>query len=101
MEPGSATDAELLRLHVGADPHAFAHLYDRYDRARFQFVRRMLGAVQADLAEDLHQEAWIAVSRNARAFDARKASFPTWLFTMARRKGSGAKQQSPQALPSG
>jgi RNA polymerase sigma-70 factor (ECF subfamily) len=86
MEPDQADDAELLRAHAAGDPHAFARLYDRYDRPCFQFIRRMLGAAGADAAEDLHQETWIAVSRSAGTFDPRKASFRGWLFTIARRK---------------
>jgi len=83
MEPD---DAELLSAHVAGDAHAFARLYDRYDRPCFQFIRRMLGAGQADAAEDVHQEAWIAVSRSAADFDPHKASFRAWLFTIARHK---------------
>jgi RNA polymerase sigma-70 factor (ECF subfamily) len=84
MEGDLADDAELLRAHVAGDPHAFARLYDRYDRSSFQFIRRMLGA--ADVAEDLHQETWMAISKSAADFDPGKASFPAWLFTIARHK---------------
>lgn len=86
MDPESADDAELLRAHRAGDPHAFARLYDRYDRPCFQFIRRMLGPAQADAAEDLHQETWIAVSRNAAVFDPSRASFRAWMFTIARNK---------------
>jgi RNA polymerase sigma-70 factor (ECF subfamily) len=86
METGPEDEAELLRAHGAGDPHAFARLYDRYDRPCFQFIRRLLGPGQADAAEDLHQETWIAVSRNAAGFDPGKSSFPAWLFTIARRK---------------
>ncbi len=86
MEPDAADDADLLRAHGAGDPHAFARLYDRYDRPCFRFIRRLLGAAHADAAEDLHQETWIAVSKNAAAFDAGKASFAAWLFTIARHK---------------
>ena len=79
-------DAELLRAHGAGDPHAFARLYDRYDRPCFQFIRRMLGAAHADAAEDLHQETWISISNSAAAFDPRKARFRAWLFTIARHK---------------
>ena len=85
MAPG-AEDAELLAAHAAGDPHAFARLYDRYDASSFGFIRRTLGAAHADIAEDLHQETWISVSRNAHAFDAARAAFPAWLFTIARRK---------------
>src|SRR5262249_28086226 len=86
MEPGAAGDADLLRAPPARDPHALARPYARYERQCFQFIRRLLGAAQADAAEDLHQETWIAVSRNAAAFDAGKASFAAWLFTIARHK---------------
>ena len=79
-------DADLLRAHGAGDPHAFARLYDRYDRACFHLVRRLLGAAHAEAAEDLCQETWIAVSRNGASFDPAKASFAAWLFTIARNK---------------
>ena len=84
MEPEPEDEAELLRAHLAGDAHAFARLYDRYDRPCFQFIRRTLGA--ADAAEDVHQETWIAISTNAAAFDPARASFPAWLFTIARHK---------------
>ena len=83
---GDADDAGLLRAHGAGDAPAFARLYDRYDRPCFAFIRRMLGPAQADAAEDLHQETWIAVSRNAAAFDPGRAPFRAWLFTIARNK---------------
>jgi len=86
MEPDPADDAELLSAHVAGDAHAFARLYDRYDRPCFHFIRRLLGSAHADAAEDLHQETWIAISRNAAAFDPAKAGFSAWLFTVARHK---------------
>jgi RNA polymerase sigma factor (sigma-70 family) len=86
MEPDAGDDADLLRAHGAGDPHAFSRLYDRYDRPCFQFIRRMLGSAHAEAAEDLHQETWIAVAKNAAAFDPAKASFPAWLFTIARHK---------------
>jgi RNA polymerase sigma factor (sigma-70 family) len=86
MEDDAEEDAELLRAHGAGDPHAFARLYDRYDRACFHLIRRLLGGAHADAAEDLHQETWIAVSRNAASFDPARASFAAWLFTIARHK---------------
>lgn len=86
MEPEVADEADLLRAHRAGDPQAFGQLYDRYDPALFRFIRRLLGAAHADAAEDLHQETWIAVSRNGADFDPSRASFAAWLFTIARRK---------------
>jgi RNA polymerase sigma factor (sigma-70 family) len=86
MEDDAEEDADLLRAHGAGDPHAFARLYDRYDRACFHLIRRLLGGAHADVAEDLHQETWIAVSKNGASFDPAKASFAAWLFTIARNK---------------
>jgi RNA polymerase sigma factor (sigma-70 family) len=86
MEPEPADDADLLRAHGAGDPHAFARLYDRYDRPCFQFIRRLLGPAHADAAEDLHQETWISISKSAAAFDPGQGSFSAWLFTIARHK---------------
>ena len=86
MKSDTVDDAALLRAHGAGDPHAFARLYDRYDRSCFQFIRRLLGAAHGDAAEDLHQETWVAIARTATTFDPGKASFPAWLFTIARRK---------------
>lgn len=86
MESDTADAAALLRAHGAGDPHAFARLYDSYDRPCFQFIRRLLGAAHGDAADDVHQETWMAVAKNAAAFDPGKSSFPTWLFTIARHK---------------
>ena len=86
MEPEPADDADLLRAHRAGDPHAFGRLYDRYDRSCFQFIRRLLGAANADAAEDLHQETWMSVSKSVADFDPNRARFPAWLFTIARHK---------------
>lgn len=86
MESEAAEDVDLLRAHGAGDPQAFARLYDRYDRACFHFIRRLLGAPHADAAEDLHQETWLAVSRNAASFDPARASFAAWLYAIARNK---------------
>lgn len=86
MESDPRSDAQLLAAHIAGDAHAFARLYDRHDRAAFAFIRRTLGPPHADAAEDLHQETWAAIARNAAAFDPARAAFGAWLFTIARRK---------------
>ena len=77
-----SSDADLLRAFGRGDAMAFETLYDRYDRRCFSFVLRMLGSQQIALAEDLHQEVWMAVAAHAAEFDSGRASFITWLFTI-------------------
>ena len=111
MEDDEEADADLLRAHRAGDRQAFARLYDRHDRACFRFIRRLLGPAHGEAAEDLHQETWISVSRNAASYDPAKASFAAWLFTIARHKvfdhfrrqkvailASGVDADSPDAL---
>lgn len=86
QDGAEADDGDLLRAHAAGDPHAFARLYDRYDRAIFVFIRRLLGPAQAEAAEDLHQETWIAVSQSGASFDPARARFAAWLYTVARHK---------------
>ena len=79
-------DAVLLRAYAAGDASAFARLYDRHDCAVLVFIRRLLGPALAEAAEDLHQETWITVSKNAASFDPGRARFAAWLFTIARHK---------------
>jgi RNA polymerase sigma-70 factor (ECF subfamily) len=102
MEEATGDEVQLLRAHRAGDAHAFARLYDRYERPCFHFVRRLLGAAHANAAEDLHQETWIAVSRHAAHFDPAKASFAAWLYTIARNKVfDHFRRQKVAILPSG
>jgi len=79
-------DASLLSAFSAGNAQAFARLYDRYDPACFLFVRRMLTGREVEAAEDVHQDTWLSIARNARSFDPAKGAFRTWLFTIARRK---------------
>ena len=79
-------DPEWLRRYLAGDKSAFERLYDRHDRRCFDFIRRMLATADEATVEDLHQEVWITVARQAASFDERKARFVTWLFTVARNK---------------
>jgi len=79
-------DPELLRRYLAGDKAAFERLYGNHDRRCFDFIRRMLATADEATVEDLHQEVWIAVARQAASFDESKARFVTWLFTVARNK---------------
>jgi RNA polymerase sigma-70 factor (ECF subfamily) len=73
------TDEELVgRLAEGHEP-ALRELLGRYERPLSSFLYRQTGGRDV---EDLYQETWIRVARNADKFDASKR-FSTWLFQIA------------------
>ena len=76
-------DGALMRAYVAGDAAAFATLYDRHERPVFRFLLRSLNDAAA--AEDLLQEVWLSVVRNAANYEVR-AKFTTWLYTIARNK---------------
>jgi RNA polymerase sigma-70 factor (ECF subfamily) len=80
---GSISDEALMAAYQGGDARSFTLLFERYERPVFRFLRRSLG--DAAVADDLLQEVWLAVVRNAAGYVPR-AKFTTWLFTIARSK---------------
>ncbi len=76
-------DEDLMLAYAAGDASAFTRLYDRHERAVHRFFRRQ--SVAADEADDLLQNTWMAVVRNASGY-APDAKFTTWLYTIARSK---------------
>ena len=77
------TDEELLVGYAGGDQRAFAELIRRYQQELFAFLARFVSDKVA--AEDLFQETFIQVHRNAKSFDPGR-KFRPWLFTIAANK---------------
>lgn len=77
------TDEALLSAYAAGDAGAFGELYERHERPVYRYFLRQ--GVAPSLAEDLLQETWMAVIRNAERFEPR-AKFTTWLYTVARSK---------------
>jgi RNA polymerase sigma-70 factor, ECF subfamily len=74
------TDEQLLVSYAGGDPSAFAVLISRYQQELFAFLARFVADAAA--ADDLFQETFIQVHRNAKNFDPQR-KFRPWLFTIA------------------
>ena len=85
------SDQELVdRLRAG-DETAFAELVRRYHRLMLRVAR---GYVRTDaVAEEVVQEAWLAVVRGIERFEGR-SSFKTWLLRIVANRAmtSGAKE---------
>jgi RNA polymerase sigma-70 factor (ECF subfamily) len=78
-----ASDEALLAAYAAGNAQSFAELYERHERPVYRYFLRQ-GAAPA-VADDLLQETWMAVIRNAARFEPR-ARFTTWLYTVARSK---------------
>src|SRR6185503_2035098 len=66
------------------DRVAFAELFRHFAPRLKSFVMR--AGIAPDQAEELAQEAMVAVWRRAETFDRRRAAASTWVFTIARNK---------------
>jgi RNA polymerase sigma-70 factor (ECF subfamily) len=75
------SDEQLVARHARGDVQAFPRLFSRHRASVAQFVARNLGARTA-WADDLTQEVFIRVYRQARQFEGR-SSVRTWLFGIA------------------
>jgi RNA polymerase sigma-70 factor (ECF subfamily) len=83
-------DAELLAATARGDGAAFAVLVRRYIRAATLLAAQLLG--DRDEAEDIVQDAFGVVHRNARRFDAERP-FPPWFFAIVRRLASNRRSR--------
>lgn len=77
----AAADDLFARI-VAGDREAFAAFYDQHAPVLFGFCVRILK--DARDAEDVLQETFVQAWRDARRFDASRASVRGWLFTIAR-----------------
>jgi RNA polymerase sigma-70 factor (ECF subfamily) len=76
------SDEALVARIAQGDRRAFAAFFGRY-AARVKAYLLRLGARGA-MAEDLAQDAMVAVWRRAASFDPHKAKASTWMFVIAR-----------------
>jgi RNA polymerase sigma-70 factor (ECF subfamily) len=72
-------DSELMKRVAKGDDDAFRLLFERHYRLAYSVIYRHIG-VQAE-AEDLVQEAFLRVYRNAGNWEP-TAKFSTWLYTV-------------------
>jgi RNA polymerase sigma-70 factor (ECF subfamily) len=82
-QPAEPDDGQLARRVAQGDREAAAALIERYQGPVRAFLFRLTGG-HADLADDLAQETFIKMLRNAARFDPQYAMM-TWLMTIARR----------------
>ena len=74
-------DEYLVKEHLEGNQGAFKLLIDRYTPPLYNFSVRFVGV---DYAKDIVQDVFIKVWKNIKKFDNNRASFKTWIFTIAR-----------------
>jgi RNA polymerase sigma-70 factor (ECF subfamily) len=79
-----AEDAALLGRIVARDEAAVEALYARYAGPLYSLAYQVTGAER--FAQDVVQETFVAVWRDAARFDASKGAVSPWLFSLARHK---------------
>ena len=85
---GRPSDASLVERVSAGDRAAFGELYDRYARPAYSLARRI--CVDPDLAEDVVQEAFLALWRNPTGYDRSRGGFGTWLMTVVHHRAVDA-----------
>lgn len=76
------TDSELLDRMSEGDTDALAIIFRRHHGTVYRFSRQMLGSKEA--AEDVTQDVFVALTRNAGRFNPEVASLSTYLYGIAR-----------------
>lgn len=74
------SDERLLQLYARGSSRAFELLYQRHKTRLFSFLMRQCS--NTGVAEELAQDTWMAVIRQAENYSP-KAKFVTWLFRIA------------------
>ncbi len=82
MEQRSPSDAELIAGAAGGDEAAFTQLYRRCQAGLYRFAFQMSGS--AALAEDVVQEVFLTLIREAPRYDASRGSVTAFLYGIAR-----------------
>ena len=77
-------EAILLGRIVARDEHAFEELHRRYSGPLYSLAVQVTGSDRH--AQDVVQEVFVAVWREAARFDASRGAVSSWLFSMARHK---------------
>lgn len=76
------TDSELISGIARRERRSFDELYGRYAQIVFNLCIRILR--DSTEAEDVTQEIFVQIWKDADRFDSTRASVKTWLFTIAR-----------------
>ncbi|HXJ16594.1 MAG TPA: sigma-70 family RNA polymerase sigma factor [Candidatus Polarisedimenticolia bacterium] len=91
------TDESLLARMIAGDEEAFTLLYRRRQPAIYRFALRVGG--NAALAEDVAQEVFMALIRDAGRFDAARGTLAGFLYGIARNHLRKRWEQDQRVVP--
>jgi|ERR1700730_2284467 len=80
----ASSDAALVQHLLRRDVGAFEQLYDRHSRIVYGLVLRILQ--QASTAEEVVQDVFLQLWRNAGQYQSTRGPFVPWLLTVARNR---------------
>lgn len=83
MSSAAVPDEALIARYAAGDVGAFEVLYERHEQPLWRFLLRLVRDPAA--AEELMQEAWFAVAREAPRFRP-EGRFAPWLYAIARNR---------------
>src|SRR5438128_12328719 len=81
-QPSTPSDLDLLRLMMAGDEDAFTQVYRRRQGGVYRFALQMSGS--ATLAEDVTQEVFMVLIREADRYDPNRGSLAAYLYGIAR-----------------
>ena len=91
-------DADIIARVLQGDAEGFRILVERYETMLFTFLRNLLG--DRHRCEDLAQDVFLAAFQHLSRYDPAKASWGTWLLTIARNRCRNVMQRkTPLAMP--
>ncbi len=94
---GANDELQLIKRLGEGDESVVGELYDRFARPLYSMVHRILRN-PAD-AEEVVQDVFVSLWKNADTFDDRRSSPFTWLVTIARNKSIDRIRRTQRRLP--
>ena len=99
LAPGEPTDLELMQGIQDEDPEALSKLYDRYNGIIKALILRVVHN-EAE-ADDLLQEIFMELWKQAKNFSAQKGKPLGWMVTLARRRAIDGLRKKQAYLRAG
>jgi RNA polymerase sigma-70 factor (ECF subfamily) len=96
VDGSEPSDVQLIERVADGDRRAFDELYRRYARAVLGLALRRLG--DRGRAEDATQDAFVAIWRSARTYDAARGPGAPWLYAVARNAITDGLRRAPNPV---